>query len=1072
MLDTIKAARELEATVGAVNRLGEQAEFNDDPTYVPDAKQLEADFRSLPYAYWSSLTDTNIGSKEEYQWIVDRVKAEMRAQETLGEAGALGTLAHFGAALFDEGAIALALTTSPMAAGALKAGRLKRILAVGGLVGAENASLEALLAKGSQTRDAGDVVIAGLTGMALGGSLGALGRAANTPAPVVPGKAPVRAPTRPPEVEALDRAADDIATRRIERTPDPGTAIETRLVGEPQAAGSTSVGAAEDVRPETPLTSLDIHVSPEEAPHAAMSYMTVGGKKIPLRFDIAGRLGRSNIPLVRKVYATLVAEPVGYADRGKAVPIAAEEIMAQQRTTSLAAYYRTGAPAYKEWAAANGKRAGSLKARREFNQAVTRAVRTGVDHPDPHINKAAQAARKMTRDTLQAAQDARVRGFEDLVPDDAYLPRLIKTGRVVAMSRRFQGGLESLVAGAVRRAQPRLDEVDAGTIAKQYLRAIRQRGYGMDLAHGAVMRRNADEVLREVLDDSGMDPDEIQRLIAKVRLSPEDKGPARSRHRLLLDEDFSMELRDLETGQVREVRIDELYEDDIDQLLGSYARQMSGRIGMAKAAGIYGRKEFDDLIQAVRQNADDNAVQPKELAATVDTMEFVWKGLTGAPLEANPAGIWSKGARLLRDWNYVRIMNQTGWAQLAEIGNVVAYGGTSTILKHLPAMRQMVRNAKTGEMDHELIREMEHISGLGTDWLRGAAYSRHDDLDFGLEETLGKAEPFLHKGKRITTAISGMAGVTSTMQRFSSVLIAQKFTDMAGTFAKAGSLAGLTGRKGERVKARLRVLGLEDSMAERIFAQINKHKTEVPSNFVGGRKVRLLGIESWDDLDARDAFTYAAHRLSRKIVQENDLGASAQWMHSTTGKMLVQFRSFMMVAYTKQLLYGLHMRDFQAFSSFAFSMMAAGTAYTAQTYTKSLGREDAEEYRAKRLTTNEIAKAAFQRAGFASIIPTAIDSVWVSTLGDDPIFAYGRSTDLASSVFRGNPSVDLVNKALGSVGNLAKPAARDDYEFSQENARDLASLMAWSNAMGIQNMLNALTGDLPARSRKEWGGEE
>lgn len=85
-------------------------------------------------------------------------------------------------------------------------------------------------------------------------------------------------------------------------------------------------------------------------------------------------------------------------------------------------------------------------------------------------------------------------------------------------------------------------------------------------------------------------------------------------------------------------------------------------------------------------------------------------------------------------------------------------------------------------------------------------------------------------------------------------------------------------------------------------------------------------------------------------------------------------------------------------------------------------------------------------------------------MGTDPVFAYGRSTGLASDAFLGNPSIDLVNKVSSAVGGSMKAAVRSDYDFSQKNFRDMWGLVWFSNAMVARNISEIMADGLPKRS--------
>ncbi|WP_204351298.1 hypothetical protein, partial [Serratia marcescens] len=70
-------------------------------------------------------------------------------------------------------------------------------------------------------------------------------------------------------------------------------------------------------------------------------------------------------------------------------------------------------------------------------------------------------------------------------------------------------------------------------------------------------------------------------------------------------------------------------------------------------------------------------------------------------------------------YNFVRVMNQVGFAQVAEIGMITGGLGLRTAISAMPSLRSLLRDARTGHLKDELAHELEWISTAGTDTLRG-----------------------------------------------------------------------------------------------------------------------------------------------------------------------------------------------------------------------------------------------------------------------------------------------------------------------------------------------------------------
>jgi len=181
-------------------------------------------------------------------------------------------------------------------------------------------------------------------------------------------------------------------------------------------------------------------------------------------------------------------------------------------------------------------------------------------------------------------------------------------------------------------------------------------------------------------------------------------------------------------------------------------------------------------------------------------------------------------------------------------------------------------------------------------------------------------------------------------------------------------------------------------------------------------------------------------------------------MHSEVGKLLFQFRSFVMNAWVKQTLYGQAHFDPQTFATWTFSMMFGSLAYAAQ---QSANFANNAEELDRRLNTVEIAKAGFQRAGFSSLVPMAMDSTWGLLTGDN-IFKFGRSSNLASGFFLGNPSVSLGNKVLGVASGGAQDLFTDDHLWTQKEFGYAAGLLP--QVLGIRTLLDTYKQEFPKRN--------
>jgi hypothetical protein len=980
---------------------------------------------------WKELTD---GLPEDYHSMFDdavslaharslreQADAMVATDQKLASLGGWGTALRIGAAVTDPIAIGASILTEGVAAPAIfgaKATRLGRALRAGASAGIANAAVEGYIASQDPTRGAADVLLAGATGLAVGGALGAF----------IPTKMDL-------ELEKVARSVQrEFAT---------------------QAGDNRSMGAAYVGTEAAPVLSAAERQLAEaaDAPRSAL-----GGARI----DMVGRLKQSPHPIVRRLAGALAEDGVGNAD-GSVLARSASENVSHAMKTRMTMFYRKAEPAFKDWAKAKGIPLWKRAAHREnFFEEVGLAVRRepGFYTTDPNVNKVADAMRSMQADLLRFAQEKNLRGFDQVTENSQYMMRVFHHRRLDELTTRFGGSkLNRMVANSIMRASDGFEYEEALDVAQAYLKSIRSQKY-QDVQLSRVFSEDQADLLEEILMSSGDIPaDRIANITASVR-KPQTAGEegrnARGKRRLRLDETYRETYVDA-NGASHTVGIEDFLDNNAERLMTLYTRQISGAGFMEEALSEFkvprldgGVDEYAPSFETIKQHIRDTAgeleMKPKALEAELDKLDVLYKSVMGIPLSKQTAG--GEALRMLRDYNFVRVMNQVGFAQVAEIGNILGATGWRATLQHVPALRNIYKRAQNGAMSDELLDEIEVIWGIGTDRLRRSYANRMDDYGVYEGAGLGKADNALQTAKHITADISFMAPVNTALQRMAGRAAVQRWMNMA-TGSKPFS------------KSRLASMGVDEDMAARINQQMLDH-VDTREGMLG-RAVKRINIDDWVDEEAATAFVNAIDRWSRKVIQENDIGQMSKWMTTDLGKTAIQFRSFMVAAWAKQTLTGIQHRDWDTFVMWSTSILFGGLSYTAQTHINAIGRDDRKEYLQERLNASALGRSAFQRAGFSTIVPGAVDSL-VQAVGYEPVFAYGRSTGLASNAFLGNPTTDLMDKGVRAIQGVTAAAARSDYDYSQQDWRALTSITPFQNAMVLRNAYNMLGQRLPTWS--------
>lgn len=1009
-----------------------------DPNFAPDAPFFEEHLTQVPKEFWEDLV-VEAHSEKHFFYLRDRLLEDLEGAARLRSYGWTAQGATLLASFFDPveniaaasvgGPVGLALSSL---AKINKASRLQRLYNIAGTAVAGGVGLGAATALTlpiKPTGDAEDVLYAAAAGMALGAGYGVW-----------------RTRHLKDEMQGLHQAS----TRLMQRLDDD---LHAEYVG--ASAGAAEAPAVrEQLRSET-----GSYLFPSlEAPETAMG---------AVRFDSVGQLKSSANPVSRAL-GELGEDGVGNKDASIALKYGATELKTRLSRKADTQWARAFEPAYSEWAQARGMNWFERRVSRDtFAEEVTQYVR-GVDGGtpvDPAVKRAGEEFRKIVAEMgelaanpgkLSGEQYRPVSGFESFTKDALYAPRVFDARKLDdARARVGDKAIRELIANGIRRAQPHLEDSVVKSLAKGYWRVVRDsRWLGQEARIDRAFAGQDIDFLRQALAEH-MAPDEITHLAHSLK-SVSEGGVNPGRSRLAIDEGVSV------TAWGETLRFTDLLNNNSNDLLRGYVQEVAGAVALARIRVRHPQGDNQYLIDGITSEGDWRTVRREliavgerigqkdtDLQRDLDNLDYLYDVLTGVPhhLDTRPAG---QTMRLISKINFVRLMGQVGFAQIAEIGQVTTQMGLKAAYHGIPTLRTFRRDVLTGALKDPLADELEGVFGIGADWLRGARLHGLDTMAdprslLGQNQVLNTADRALEFGKRGLLAVSGMSMVNTLLHRWALRAIAHKFSKMAdGTSSMDW--------------ARLRSLGLNTDLETRALAELNKHKS-VEKGFWRDQVTRI-NFDKWSDLEAREAFIAAMDRQARKMVLENDAGTMHRWMRGPLAAMLLQFRVFMLGAYSKHLLHPIHMARtspeaaFVTFSGFMGSSLWAAIGYTMQTSVQGAFRSDREEYLKKKLSFSEMAKASFQRASYASLIPTGVDTARAFA-GLDPFFT-ARSTTLPSNVLLGNPTVDLVFDAPGRVVKGLHKGA-----LTQRDVRATASLVPLQNTVPIQAFLNLLIQDLP-----------
>ncbi|QWK78617.1 phage tail tip lysozyme [Ochrobactrum sp. BTU1] len=1036
--------------------------FKPDENFSLPSNRYETDAaqRGFDASKYGSMFDKAV-SEESYQYLLGRASDAQKRSEVISQSGLTGAGLQLVTEIAEDLPLDIAIgSVAPGLVLGNKARRLNSMIAGGLAAGSASAAGEALGARWNPDKSTEDVVRAGVFGTLLGGAAGAL----------------LRNPHTMEEALHLQRAGQDsLAKAEIA----------------PVSRGGSSAGAAQ-VNNKVDFLERDDAFKHVEAD----DFGTSAGPKALRQMDLGGQLGTSPNAVTRAGQG-LVIDAVGKKN-SVVNQISAAEDKGRMAYEFNGFLQKMAKPSFKRYAKDKG--AGwfdGAALRSEFSEDIARYIRDTTEGAaeayHPEVIKTGNRIREGLRKLGQLAENPLLREgemgrgvhkFTRLDDSEHYLPRVFDHAKVVnAIEEYGEDTIIQLVSNGISKKVPEIADDILFKLAKGYTRAVVKRSYGAeDLAMRGFIVEDVDEIRRILSESDALGPSDIDKIVENLdaarKARPTDGGTmSRAKHRVTIDETAKLDNPvNAKTGTISEtpLRFDDLLVNDALYLYERYVHQMTGRIALARYRvrdadgnllinGFTSDDEFSKYLDTVRKRAAEDknrgvAGSHENLEKDIANLQFAYDYLVGRP-QNNMSEGWQQFLNLAGKFNFSRVMNQVGFAQITEFGRVLGHLGPKAVFSQLPEMRRIL-NA-----DGELIRksglaeDLEKFGIGGFDRLLHNPGYRYDEMS-GAFTSLSrgrfadKAEGFLNRANHVTAEISGLNTANDMLQNMTAKAIVQKWADFAHT-GKGFS------------RKRLADLGLSEEMTERVLKQFKEPGNFHYKNGEFGGKVLRADFEKWSDPIAREAFLNAAYRQSRYIVQANDLGTLHRYFSHPLARVIMQFRTFMMGSWTKSTLKAAHMRDRQAAASILLGSMLSALAYVTQTKLKAVGRSDREEYEERLLSWESIGKAAFSRTGESSIIPMMVDSV-APMLGFDPQFSATRTSGQTSDLLFGNPTMGLFDDIRTGVGGAAT-ALREGEPMSQQTARTLMGLGLFQNFLPVTMGFNSLISDLPEYTPKKRG---
>lgn len=530
---------------------------------------------------------------------------------------------------------------------------------------------------------------------------------------------------------------------------------------------------------------------------------------------------------------------------------------------------------------------------------------------------------------------------------------------------------------------------------------------------------------------------------------------------------------DVDVELANGMKLSDLFEDNIIHTQKRYIARMSARIAAAEH-GIKNLDDIDDWINdavelEVKRLAEKGVKNPRakaefvEKAMRQDFMSFKTGGMVG--IHDLPDDSASDFLRLVRKYNFARLMQYTGLSSLAELHGTFVEAGVSTTLGEMSRyMRQHFHDLYIDNPDKyvgRLYDELRTVTGVGM-----------EDFSFS-SKGMSKANRIFESGV-LNTAEKGVdvlgrvaqapfAGIEKVGRRLTVNSLAIKWANHFNETETGGLLSAFFGSNGvtNRVLENSGFGMIDDAgkfIANDSYKQIKKSIKEFATFDDSGRLVKL-NLEKWDNKTAH-AFGDAIQMQANHIMVSPDATTMALWQSSTVGQILNQFRTFTVNATTKVMGATIANAAISANRGDTSEMIKAGqkifwgtslgmlSVALRQGIQKAGGDDEID------LFDDGLIKAAaigFSRSSIAGNLPTIGDSI-SGVFGYDPIFEKTSSVGRSKNFF--NLSTTPTGQAIGGVYQSIEKAAQGDFKGSGMQLLKVSPVYRQIGAQQIFNFID------------------
>lgn len=781
---------------------------------------------------------------------------------------------------------------------------------------------------------------------------------------------------------------------------------------------------------------------------SVMGFVEIGGKKVPIRWDISQTFDNNLNPHIRQLGFDLVKNPIGW-EGDKTQGISMTERKERIRRVVAGEAHFVMREALGEAIAA--QKIGLIQRVREryvseFYKDATRLARGDQavlqDRSDiaPHLTKAAGAIRKFYDEMGRRAMDSGLRGADNIPIGRNYVNRVYLHSEITRMADEHGAdAVHALFAAAFKNPKIREDM----KVAKEFVGAIQDLRFKTEIGNLMLHARDMAE-LQAVLKDHGLSDSRIES-IKNVMFEEKTKGgdsgfASNLKHRMDLDESATITKAD-----GTKLRMADLLENDGRLLIDKYTQSMGGYIAAAEHGWIDPMGDFAARLRESDAWVSENSTgyDINKYNADKTLAQDMFNTVVGRPMSTQAGGSIDRYMNAIRAWTRSTMLGELGIASAFELKNAMAMSAYHGAWSQMPSFGKIISMMRKGiPVDDQLAKDIQHIAGFGNEF--AAQYARqHTITDHSYDRGLTRFENFADKAAHIVDAVSGNATFTSATRNLAAKMTAQHLYDIG------------RGQKvlDEAFSKRLVHNGISKENIEKTLQHLNEHSIADPKGVL-----QQIDWEGWQQSNRKtyDDFSLALERFTRDGIQDHNIGETMPWMHTTSGKILAELRTFNLVGHAKQFLKNVHYHDRTSAMIFMTGFVGESLAYAVQT---SLNYAHDPEALAKRLSADAIAKAAVSRLSTLGMMSYVIDTPFKYATGQ-PLLSGTNNTDNRDMFM--TPSFMVMKRMVNGVQTAAQGMSPlSDTITTKQQVKDSLGVLPGVNTYGVRNVVDFIAGHYP-----------